>query len=99
MPQLGKPSMACIVAWSRQIDKKKQKAKKKTKEKLIVMSCTWKIRVGSKWKSRSKKMGWENVEKLQKTQIIPSLAKELFFSLGNCVWNEKWQSFIILSLM
>ena len=31
--------------------------KKKTKRKMIVMSCTWKIQVESKWKSReSKKM-------------------------------------------
>ena len=42
MLQLGGPFMACIVARSRKIVKKSEK--KEEKEKLIVMSCTWKIR-------------------------------------------------------
>ena len=41
MLQLRRPSMACIVTRIRQIVKKKER----TKEKLIVMSCTWKIRL------------------------------------------------------
>ena len=42
MLQLGRPSVVCIVARSRQII---WIEKKRKKEKLIVMSCTWKIRL------------------------------------------------------
>ena len=60
------------------------------KKKLIVMLCTWKI-----WLN-------ENQEKMLKncknTNHFFSY-KELFVSLGNCVWNEKWSSFIIPSLI
>ena len=58
MLQLGRPFMACVVARSRQIEKKK-KNKKRTNEKLIVMSCTWKIRLSLNENQKAKKC-WEN---------------------------------------
>ena len=70
MFQLGRPSMIYVVARSRQIMRIKKE--KKNKEKLIVMSCTWKI-----WSSLN-----ENQEKMlikwwkiTKTQIISPLAR------------------------
>ena len=61
MLQLGRPFMVCVVARSRQTTKKKTKNKNtKEKEKLIVMSCTWKIRLGLN-KNQEK-----NVEKMMK---------------------------------
>ena len=91
--QLGRPSMAYIIARSRQI------VKKRTKEKLIVMSCTWKIRlILNKNQESEKEMLKKMMEKLHKYKSFFS-CKELLFSLGNCVWNEKWPSFTIPSLM
>ena len=68
-------------------------SKKKGKEKMIVMSYTWKF-----WLSLNENQE-KNVDKMMKncknTNHFFS-CKELLFNLGNCVWNEKWPSFIIL---
>ena len=53
--------------------------------------------IESKWKSRKQKC-WENDEKLHKHKSFFS-CKDLLFNLGNRVWNEKWPSFIIPSLI
>ena len=66
------------------------------KEKLIVMSCTWKIRFDSKWKSKKPKKCWK--EKLHKHKSLFS-CKESLFSSGDYVWDEKWPFFIIPSLI
>ena len=84
--------MRCCPKKTNHENEKKKKQRKK--EKLIVMSCTWKIRL-----SLNKNQEEKNVEKImKKLQIHKSFfsCKELLFSLGDCVWNEKWPSFIIL---
>ena len=98
MLQLGKPSMAYVIARSKQIVRIKEKEKTQQKEKLIVMSCTWKIWLSPNENQESqiqKKMCWKNDEKLQSYFSY----KDSLFSLGNYVWDEKWPSFIILSLI
>ena len=94
MLQLGRSSMAYIVARSRQIMKKRIK-------KLIVMSCTWRIRLILRKNQEAKKemlrKWWKNCKNCKNTNNF-FFCKELLFSLGNCVWNEKWPSFIILHL-
>ena len=81
MLQLGRPSMAHVVAHRKWVKKK---------EKMIVMSCTWKIRVESKWKSResSKKKCWENDEKLQKHKSFLLLQEIALQSRYLCL---KWK--------
>ena len=101
MFQSDKSSMICVVAWSRQTMRmrktKKQKNKKK-KKKLIVMPCTWKIQL-SLDKNQEAKKSWENDEKeLYKHKSFFS-CKELLFSLSNYIWDEKWPSFTIPSLI
>ena len=103
MLQSERSSMICIVARSRQTMRtikrksKKKKTKTKEKEKLIVMSChalekfDW---VQTKIKKAKLKKNW----KKWKTAIFFSY-KELLFSSGNYVWDEKLPSFIILSLI
>ena len=71
---------------------------KKTKEKLIVVSCTWKFELSLNENQESQK----NVEKMMKNCKNTNhsfFCKGLLLSLGNCVWNEKWPSFTIPSLM
>ena len=98
MLQSERSSMICIVSRSRQT-MRTRKSKKRTKEKLIVMSCTWKIWVESKWKSRIKKKMLKKWWKNCKNTNHSFSCKDLLFSLGNYIWNEKWPSFTILSLM
>ena len=93
MLQSERSSMICGVARSRQI--------MITKKKIIVMSCTWKIRLNlnENHESQIQEKMWEKMtKKLHKHKSFFS-CKELLFSLGNCVWNEKWSSFTIPSLM
>ena len=78
MLQLGRPSMACIVALSRRIVKKKEKKKKRNID-CHVMHL--KNLIKSKRESKRKKC-WENDEKLHKPKSFFS-CKELLFSLGN----------------
>ena len=86
--------MECIVARNRQIMKKKTKQEN---EKLIVMSCTWKIQLSPNENQESQIQ--KNVLKNdEKTEIFFS-CKDSLFSLGNYVWDEKWPSFNILSLI
>ena len=61
------------------------------------MSCIWKIRLSpnKNQESQIQKMCWK---KLHKHKSFVS-CKELLFSLGNYVWDEKWPYFIILSLI
>ena len=92
MLQLERPSMAYIVARSRQI------VKKRTKEKLIVISCTWKIRLSLNENREAKKNVEKMMKKMHKHKLFFS-CKELLFSLGNYIWGEKWPSFIILPLI
>ena len=75
-----------------------KKNEKRTKEKMIVTSCTWKIWLSLNKNQEAKKC-WENDEKeLYKHKSFFSY-KELLFSLGNYIWDEKWPSFTIPSLM
>ena len=87
MLQLGRPFMACIGAKSRQI------VRMKKSEKIDCYVMHLKNLIKSKRESR------KNVDKMMKncknTNHFSS-CKELLFSLGDCVWNEKWPSFIIL---
>ena len=85
--QSGKSSMARVVVRNRWIMRTK---KKEQKEKLIVMSCTWKIRLSlnENQESQIQKMCW-------KTAIIFFSYKDSLFGLGNYVWDKKWSSYII----
>ena len=97
MLQARRPSTTCDVAQSGPFKKKKKNEWIERKIGCHIMHL--KKSTKFKWKSRSKKkMCWENDEKLHKHKSF-FFYKELLFSLGNCVWNEKWPSFTILSLM
>ena len=56
MLQFGRPSMKCIVVRSRQTMGKKKKKTNKTIKKMVVMSCTWKIRLSLNENQEAKKM-------------------------------------------
>ena len=60
MFQLGRPSMACVIAWSRQIMWKKGKTEQK---KIGCHVMHLKNSIKSKRKSRKPKKCWENDEK------------------------------------
>ena len=79
--------------------KKVKKKKQKRKEKMIVMSCTWKIRSGLNKNQESKKKCWKKWWKLDTHESLFSSCKESLFSLGDYVWDEKWPSFITPSLI
>ena len=81
-----------------QMSHKKKNNKKKQKKKWIVMPCTWKIRLSLNENQECKKKCKKNDEKSHKHKSFFS-RKESLFSLGNYVWDEKWPSFIILSLI
>ena len=89
MLQSERSSMICVVARSRQTMRTK-------KNWLSCHALEKKIRLSLN-KNQEKKW-WENDEKLHEHKSSFS-CKELFFSLGNHIWNEKWPSFTIPSLM
>ena len=72
-----------------------QKKWKRIKEKMIVMSCTWKFWLSLNENQECQKKG---DKKSHKHKSFPS-CKESPFSLGNYAWDEKWPSFIIPSLI
>ena len=77
---------------------KSWKKQKKTREwKIDCHVMHLKIRLSLNENQENQKCV-ENNEKLYKHKSFFS-CKESLFSLGNYVWNEKWPSFIILSLM
>ena len=99
MLQAGRPSTTCDVAQSRPFKKKRKKKRmNKRKRKLIVMSCTWKIRLSLNENQESRKNVEKMMKKLHKHKSFFS-CKESLFSLVNYVSYEKWSFFIILSLI
>ena len=87
MLQSERSSMLYVVAQSRQTMRtRKRKRNKKIKEKLIVMSCTWKIRLSLNKNQEAKFK--KNLKKMKNCNLFP--LRELLFSLGNYVWDEKW---------
>ena len=75
---------------------KKKWKKNKRKNDCYVMHL--KNSIKPKWESRRSKNAKKNDEKSHKHKSFPS-CKESLFNLGNYVWDEKWPSFIILSLI
>ena len=93
MLQLGRSSMICVVTRSRQT----MRTKKKHKTKIDCHVMHLKNSTKSKRESRKKNVE-KMMKKLHKHKSFFS-CKESLFSLGNYVWDEKWPSFIIPSLI
>ena len=98
MLQAGRPSTTCDIAQSGPFKKREKKwMNKRIKRKIDCHVMHLKNSTESKQKSR--KSNSKNVlKKLHKNKSFVS-CKELLFSLGNYVWDEKWPSFIILSMI
>ena len=98
MLQLGRPSMACVVNRSRQIGRMKKK-KKKSKRKIDCHVMHLKIRLSLNKNQEGRKKMLKKMMKncINTNHFFP--CKESLFSLGNYVWDEKWSSFIIPSLI
>ena len=97
MLQLGRPFMVCVVARSRQTMKKNKKQKKQKKNWLSCHALEkFELSLNESQESQVKK----NVEKMMKNRINTNNfpCKELLFSLGSYVRDDKWTSFIILLL-
>ena len=92
MLRVGSPSMICVVARSRQTIRMKKKERKK-KIDCHVMH----LKNSIKSKRKSRKPNSKKFKKMKNCYLFPR--QELLFSLGNYVWDEKWSSFIIPSLI